>query len=102
MNNPILAEPAVSLVGLILILGMLIFFGVIAILGIVFLVRFVQRKNSAAPSHSQPAPPPPPAPVPSQPAPVAATVELKRCPQCHLPLAADAPEGLCPHCLVRA
>src|SRR5208283_2133944 len=33
--------------------------------------------------------------------PVTATGVAKKCPQCQLPLAANAPEGLCPECLAK-
>ncbi len=32
---------------------------------------------------------------------MAATVVLPKCPQCHMPLAQNAPEGLCPQCLAK-
>jgi serine/threonine protein kinase len=45
--------------------------------------------------------PPLPQPPLASPPVLAATIAVPKCPQCHLPLAPNAPEGLCPACLAK-
>src|SRR3984957_7433014 len=71
--------------------GVLIGLGLL-IAGIFIFRRFRQKKPV-----STPLPQPPLAPLPI----MAATVVLPKCPQCHMPLAQNAPEGLCPQCLAK-
>ncbi len=60
----------------------------------IFVFRHFRRKKQAAP----PILPQPPLAAPLG---VAAAVALPKCPQCHLPLSPNSPEGLCPACLAR-
>jgi predicted Ser/Thr protein kinase len=62
------------------------------IAGILVVRHFWQKK---------PVSPPLPQPPLASPRVVAATVALPKCPQCNLPLAPNAPEGLCPACLAK-
>jgi serine/threonine protein kinase len=66
---------------------------VLLIAGTIFMVsRSRRNKPAPPPSHLTPL---------SQPPPVAAGAVLKKCPQCQVPLAANAPEGLCPACVAK-
>jgi predicted Ser/Thr protein kinase len=58
-----------------------------------FVFRHIRHKNPISPPLPQPPSPPPPS--------IPATVALLKCPQCHLPLAPNAPQGLCPSCLAK-
>jgi len=87
--NPLFAYFNLGPWELILVLSMPLLLLAALIVGLVFLIRYFKGRKPAVP------------PLP-QPPPVAATVALKKCPQCHAPLAPDAPEGLCPRCLARA
>jgi len=59
----------------------------------IFVFRHFRQKKPASP-------PLPHTPLASPPV-MAATAALPKCPQCHLPLAPNAPEGLCPACLAK-
>lgn len=68
---------------------------VVPIAGIVAIVYFIANRPKAKPQ---------PAPVtPIQPAPLVARTEVmpRKCPQCGAALQPDAPEGLCPACLLQ-
>jgi tRNA A-37 threonylcarbamoyl transferase component Bud32 len=66
-------------------------------LGLLFVGIFAFRHFRQKKQVSTPLPQPPLAPPPT----VAATVMLPKCPQCHMPLAPNTPEGLCPACLAK-
>jgi len=68
--------------------------GVVAI--VYFLAKRAKTKPQPAPGAQPPSPPPPPSPsfVPR-------TIIAHQCPQCGVRLPADAPEGLCPACLLK-
>jgi tRNA A-37 threonylcarbamoyl transferase component Bud32 len=63
------------------------------IVGAFIMIRRSKQRNRLSPYLPQP-------PLASPPV-IAATVALPKCPQCHLPLATNAPEGLCPACLAK-
>jgi len=67
--------------------------GVLLIAGTILMVSRSRR--------NKPASPPSPQPPLSQPPPVVVSGVPKKCPQCQAPLAATAPEGLCPACLAK-
>jgi len=69
---------------LIIILGILALMAA-AVVGVVFLAVWLSKRNVSSPV-------PPPA---------ASTVRLATCPRCGLPLPADAPQGLCPRCVLQ-
>ena len=90
------------------VVAILVSLGSLAILvgGIVAIVYLVSRSRRPEPKPVAPVPTPKsPAPIPAVPkaAPVPAkTVVMSRqCPQCGKALPADAPEGLCPACLLQ-
>jgi len=67
---------------------------VVPVAGVVAIVYFLAKRAKTKP---QPAPS---APVPAPP-PVSKTVVSHQCPQCGARLPVDAPEGLCPACLLQ-
>jgi serine/threonine protein kinase len=73
---------------LLIIIAVLCFLGV-TIAGAVFAARHFRRGKNSAPQHPPPGPNAPP------------IIQSKYCPNCHAPMPADAPEGLCPQCLAR-
>jgi tRNA A-37 threonylcarbamoyl transferase component Bud32 len=78
---------------LLILLGVgLLLMGSLTVGAVIMIWRSKQR-NRVSPSLPQP-------PLASPPV-IAATVALPKCPQCHLPLAPNAPEGLCPACLAK-
>ncbi len=89
--EPMLAEPALIPFSL-LILVFLLCFGLVVVL-VVGLILYFTRRADRPKSGLQPVPPPPAFPK---------TADMPRkCPQCGAILQPDAPEGLCPACLLQ-
>jgi serine/threonine protein kinase len=82
-----------SIVGTFIALLCVVLIGLGLLIAGLFIFRHFRQKKPVSPPSPQP-------PLASPPA-VAATVALPKCPQCHLPLAPNSPEGLCPTCLAR-
>jgi len=77
---------------------------VVPVAGVVAIVYFTVNRNKAKLPLATPAPNPPQPAVPlaAQPQPgLTKTVVMRKCPQCGAALQADAPEGLCPACLLQ-
>jgi tRNA A-37 threonylcarbamoyl transferase component Bud32/TM2 domain-containing membrane protein YozV len=88
MKNVMLAEPStIALFGM----GLFLLFILVLLGGIIFLIAYFSRKpgKTAPPT----APPPPVYPK--------TEVMPRKCPQCGATLQPDAPEGLCPACLLQ-
>src|SRR6185369_4463595 len=80
--------------GEIILLCVLVFATGVAAAVAVLLVRFLTRQSSVAP----PAAPPP---APARSGGGTAVLSPRQCPQCGAALSPDAPEGLCPACLLQ-
>jgi hypothetical protein len=78
---------------LLILLGVALLVTGSLIVGAFIMIWRSKQRNRVSPSLPQP-------PLASPPV-IAATVALPKCPQCHLPLAPNAPEGLCPACLAK-
>src|ERR1039457_4035841 len=96
-------EPVFAIIGLgggelILILGVMLC-SVLTLLVITgLIIYFVRRADRPKPGVLQPVPPPQPlAPMPG----AKRQVMPRKCPQCGAALQPDAPEGLCPACLLQ-
>jgi tRNA A-37 threonylcarbamoyl transferase component Bud32 len=91
-------EPMLALFNLgggeiILILVLLFFFGIVSLAGLAAIIFLATQKSKTSPAPSSP---------PLQPPVQAATkIISKNCPQCGTQLQPDAPEGLCPACLMK-
>ncbi len=86
-----------------MMLGLLVFLAVLA--GIVALVMLLIKMSNPLANQNkgaQAAPAPNPAPKsPAPPVPTSTVVMGRKCPQCGAELKPDAPEGLCPACLLQ-
>jgi tRNA A-37 threonylcarbamoyl transferase component Bud32 len=78
---------------------------VVLVAGIVAIVYFIVKRTKTPPPPAPVAPVPaaPASPLPTQAVPVATKTEVmsRKCPQCGAALLPDAPEGLCPACLLQ-
>jgi tRNA A-37 threonylcarbamoyl transferase component Bud32/TM2 domain-containing membrane protein YozV len=86
-----LAEPALVPFSL-LILALLLCFGLVAVSVVGLIIYFVRRSDQK--KNGLPPVPPPPAIAKTE-------VMPRKCPQCGATLQPDAPEGLCPACLLQ-
>src|ERR1039458_4728447 len=77
---------------LLLILAVLLGFGLVGFLAVGLIIYFVRRSDQKR-NGLPPAPPPPAIPK--------TEVMPRKCPQCGATLQPDAPEGLCPACLLQ-
>ena len=105
--EPMLAEPgtlALSLVALVFL------FAVVVVAGLVATVYFIANRGKSKPVPAPTLPVPPsaaaavaPKPAPLSPLPVTDKTKImpRQCPQCGAELKPDAPEGLCPACLLQ-
>jgi predicted Ser/Thr protein kinase len=82
-----------SVVGAIIAIMFVALIGLALLIAGIFVFRHFWQKRSVPP-------PMPQSPLASPPV-LAATVALPKCRQCQLPLAPNAPEGLCPACLAK-
>ena len=99
MTAILFAEPATLALSLILLL--LLCLGAVAVL-VLGLIIYLANRSNAPKGGTKPVPPPVPVPKsPIPPVPPSTMVMGRKCPQCGAELKADAPEGLCPACLLQ-
>jgi hypothetical protein len=89
---------------MLLVLGFFFCVVVIPVAGVVAIVYFIVNRGKSNPQPAPTLPVPPVAPAPASPLPpMPARTEVtpRKCPQCGAVLQPDAPEGLCPACLLQ-
>ncbi len=85
---------------ILLVMGFFLCVVVIPVAAVVAIVYFIVNRNKPKPQPA-PAAPLPAMPVQAAPAATKTVVMPRKCPQCGATLQPDAPEGLCPACLLQ-
>ncbi len=90
----------ISMLFILMVLGVFLCALVVLVGGVVATIYFLSKRAKTKP---QPDPPAQASPQRVQPVPVVAKTEVmaRKCPQCGATLQPDAPEGLCPACLLQ-